>query len=127
MHEILDRTEGMAIGILVRDTLTASDFRAMRTYLQGKARKYGSLYLLFHMKDWRGWESIEALWEDLKTDVGLNKHVARLAMVGEEDWERWMTSIMKPFAKGKVRYFKEHELDEAWSWIREGILEERHG
>lgn len=119
MYELLGRTEGSTIGIRVTGTLTSDDYEALRPQLEKQARENGPLRVLILMEDWRGWDGLVALWEDLKTDVRLNEHVERLAMVGEEDWERWMTEISKPFAKGTIRYFDRDQLDEAWAWLRE--------
>lgn len=121
MYEILNRTEENIIALRVSGKLTASDFKTLRPYLEEKARQHGSLRVLFLMEDWHGWESFAALWEDLKTDVRLNEYVERLAMVGEEDWERWMTTLSKPFAKGQLRYFDRSQIDEAWAWISEEL------
>lgn len=113
MYDILKRTKENVIGIRVSSTLTGSDFKALRPYLEEKARQHGSLRVLFLMEDWHGWDSFAALWEDLKTDVRLNEYVGRLTMVGEENWERWMTTLSKPFAKGQLRYFDRSQIDEA--------------
>lgn len=88
MYETFNRTEENIIGIRVSGKLTASDLKAFRPYLEEKARQHGSLRVLFLMEDWHGWDSLAALWEDLKADVRLNAYVGRLAMVGEEDWEQ---------------------------------------
>lgn len=63
------------------------------------------------------------MWEDLKLDATLNEHTERLAMVGEEDWERWLTEIAKPLAEGKLRYFDRSALAAAWAWVQEGTAE----
>ena len=42
-------------------------------------------------------------------------------MVGDEDWERWMTEVSKPFAEGQLRYFDAADLDAAWAWVRAGV------
>ena len=118
MYDLLGRSERNVIGVRVTGTLTSSDYEELRPKLEQRTREHGPLRVLILMEDWHGWDSLMALWEDLKTDVRLNEHVERLAMVGEEDWEQWMTEISKPFARGTLRYFDVDELEEAWSWVR---------
>ena len=119
MYEILKRTNETVIGIRMTGKLTVADFKTLRPFLEEKARQHGSLRVLFLMEDWHGWDSFAALWEDLKTDLSLNEHVDRLAMVGEENWKKWMTNLSKPFVKGQVHYFDRTQINEAWAWIEE--------
>ncbi|NNF03101.1 MAG: STAS/SEC14 domain-containing protein [Rhodothermales bacterium] len=70
------------------------------------------------MEDWHGWDSLSALWEDLKTDLHLNDQVERLAMVGDENWHKWTAMLTTPFAKGTVRYFNRDQFEDAWAWVQ---------
>ena len=58
-----------------------------------------------------------ALWEDIKFDVKHFADVERLALVGDRKWEHGMAVFCKPFTTAKIRYFDEHEADEASQWI----------
>jgi hypothetical protein len=40
-------------------------------------------------------------------------------MVGNRRWEKWMTSVCKPFTKAKVKYFDRSEVAAAWTWLRQ--------
>lgn len=117
MYEQLDRTKENCIGLRISDRLTEEDLRRLRLLLEEHARTHGDLYLLLWLDDWQGYASISALWEDLKTDLTINEDVERLAVVGEADWEKWMTKLTEPFAHAEVRYFSESELGDAWVWI----------
>ena len=119
MYELLDRSEENRVGIRVSGTLTEGDYERLRPLLKQRAREHGPLDVLFLMVDWHGWASLSAMWEDLKTDAALNEKIRRLAMVGEADWERWITKLAEPFARGEVRYFDRSELEKAWAWVEE--------
>lgn len=121
MYELLDRKQENCIGLRVSDRLTEEDLRDLRPFLEERAREHEALYLLLWMDDWQGWASLSALWEDLKTDLSINEDVQRLAVVGEANWERWMTRLTEPFAHGEVRYFYESEFDDAWAWIESSV------
>ncbi len=119
MYEILDRTTGGQIALRVSGRLTESDLQDLRPYLEGKAEAQEALSLLLWMDDWQGWESISALWEDMKTDLDISDDIERLALVSNANWERWMAHVTEPVLSGDVRSYGADELEEAWTWVRE--------
>jgi hypothetical protein len=120
MYEILPQSQDDVLGVRASDTLTEADYDRLVPFLEARVREHGPLRVLVLMEDWHGWDSLGALWEDAKMDAHLNEHIERIAMVGDEEWERWMTKLSKPFADGRLRYFDAADLDEAWAWVREG-------
>lgn len=117
MHEILDRSRKSVIGIRISGTLTSDDIQSLRPYLEQKVQEHGQVRLLILMDDWHGWDSLVSLWEDLKMDLSLNRHVSRIAMVGDRIWEKAVSGITGLFAHGDVQYFDRRRLEHAWSWI----------
>ena len=79
--------------------------------------KHSMVRLLFRMKDFHGWE-LGAAWEDLKFDIKHHSDIVKIAMVGENRWEKWMSSLCKPFTSAKVQYFPAEQNDQAEEWIR---------
>lgn len=120
MYEILPQSQDDVLGVRVSGTLTEADYDRLIPFLEARVREHGPLRVLVLMEDWHGWDSIGALWEDAKMDARLNEHVERIAMVGDEEWERWMSKLSRPFAEGQLRYFDAADLDAAWTWVREG-------
>lgn len=39
-------------------------------------------------------------------------------MVGEKDWQQWMTEIMKPFTKAEIKFFESADSSKALQWIK---------
>ena len=56
-----------------------------------------------------------------KFDVKHFADIQRLAMVGDRKWEHGMAVFCKPFTTAKIRYFDEHEADQAAEWIHAEI------
>ena len=46
------------------------------------------------MHDFHGWD-IDAAWQDIQFDVKDFNDIERLAMVGEKQWARWMSTFWK--------------------------------
>ena len=63
-------------------------------------------------------------WEDGLNEINYSKlnfthseDIEKIAIVGEQKWERWMVSIMKPFTKAWVMYFSLADKEKAMEWI----------
>ena len=59
-----------------------------------------------------------ALWEDMKFDIKHFADIEQLALVGERKWQEGMAIFCKPFTGATIRYFDQHEFDQAEEWIR---------
>jgi hypothetical protein len=75
-------------------------------------RQHGKLRLLFDRTSVQGWE-VGAAWEDFKFGIEHFADIERLAMVGEQKWQRGMAMFCKPFMKAMVRFFEHADAAEA--------------
>jgi hypothetical protein len=98
--------------------LTREDYEHFVPDTERLIREQGKIRILVTMHDFEGWNA-GALWEDIKWDTRHFNDIERLAIVGEEKWQKWMAGFCKPFTTAKVRYFKFDELDAAYSWLEE--------
>jgi hypothetical protein len=80
--------------------------------------EYKIVRLYFELRHFKGWE-LAAAWEDLKFDFRHRNDFSKVAIVGDKQWEKWLTNLTKPFTKAAVRYFDVHEKDAAKQWIEE--------
>ena len=78
----------------------------------------GKVRLFIQFEDFHGWD-LHAAWDDLKFGLKHYSDFERIAMVGDQKWERWMASFCRPFTTAKVRYFDRSEVDAAWKWLDE--------
>jgi hypothetical protein len=58
-----------------------------------------------------------APWGDINCATTHCTKVERIALVGDERWEKGMAAVCKPFTKAKVRYFDASEMESARAWI----------
>jgi hypothetical protein len=110
---------GKAIEVLVTEKLHKEDYACFVPLIEKAIGDHGKISLLFEMRDFHGWETA-ALWEDIKFDARNFAHFERLAIVGDKQWQKWMTGFCKPFTTGKVKYFDQSEKDEAMQWLLAG-------
>src|SRR5437867_11052272 len=97
MQKIIPQ-EGNLVRVDVRGQLTQSDYDQLIPSWEAVIARHGKMRLLFVMHDFRGWEP-QAVWGDFRFDVKYQKGVERIAMVGEKDWQQWMTKIASWFVE----------------------------
>ena len=115
-------TELMETGVLeviATGKLTDEDYQQrFIPEMERLTKQHRKIRLLFEMTQFHGWEP-KAAWDDLKLAVKHRDDIERVAMVGERNWQHWMTELAKPFTKATVRYFNETEASQARAWITE--------
>jgi SpoIIAA-like len=111
-------TYGKILEVDLHGKLNREDFERIGPETDRLIRQHGKIRILVTMRDFEGWDA-GALWEELKWDAKHFNDVERLAMVGDESWQKWMVSVCKPFTTATVRYFSFDQLDEANEWLNE--------
>lgn len=112
------RTEGKVIYTTATGKLDEDDYNKVVPQLEMLIREYDKIRWYFEMNDFEGWEA-SAFWKDMKFDIKHTKDLERIAMVGDERWEKWLASVMKPFTPAMVRFFTVDQKAEAKEWIRQ--------
>ncbi len=97
--------------------LTEQDYQAFLPKLTGLLKEHSPLSLLIELEDFHGWE-LKAAWEDFKFGKDHDADFERIAIIGDKQWQRWMTALGKGFISTEVRFFKRDELQKAWDWLR---------
>ena len=98
--------------------LEKEDYELFVPQIEGLMGKEKAIRILVELKDFHGW-TVGAMWEDTKFGAKHFSDINRIAVVGDRQWEKTMTSFVKPFTKAKVRYFDVEEKAEAMGWLRE--------
>ena len=117
MHKIIEE-EGPVVRVEVSGKLTQEDYDKLIPSWKAVIARNGKLRLLFIMRDFHGWDP-GAAWDDLRFDLKHCRQVERVAMVGEKEWQQWMTRVGSWFVDANVRYFDASQENEAELWVRE--------
>ena len=96
--------------------LSADDYETFEPAVSKLIESSGKIKVLFVMHDFHGWEP-GAVWEDIKFATKHCHDIERIAMVGEKDWERWMSTICMPFTMSKIEYFESGQQEQARQWL----------
>lgn len=117
MLQILAETKDNLIATKSTGKLTEMDYGKLLPLLYDRLKRYKKIRWYFEMADFKGWKSI-ASWEDAKFDMQHANDFEKIAIVGENDWQQWMTEIMKPFTKAEIKFFELNDSDSALKWIK---------
>ena len=102
---------------IAEEKLHDDDYERIVPLLQEKIQTFGKVRWYFEMRDFEGW-TLSAAWDDLKFDFKNLDKMERIAMVGDEKWEKYLTQLMKPFTTADMKFFSMEEADEAKNWIK---------
>jgi hypothetical protein len=96
--------------------LSKEDYENFEPAVEGLIGATGKINVLFVMHDFHGWE-MGAVWEDIKFATKHCRDISKIAMVGENNWEKWMATICKPFTMSSIKYFEASEEPAAREWL----------
>jgi len=102
--------------VVVSGKLTAHDYEAFRPAVESLIDAEGKIKILFMMHDFHGWD-LGGIWEDIKFSTKHCTDISKIAMVGESDWEKWMSTICKPFTMSSIKYFEADQEAAAREWL----------
>lgn len=100
--------------------LSRGDFDAVLACVTGTIEDYGSVNLLEEIRS-IGKVPPSVVWDDLTWLVRHMKHIARAAVVCDEDWVERLVRLMQPLVSADVRSFALDEIDEAREWLRDSL------
>ena len=118
MIELLPESSGNVLGFKLSGKLHDDDYKTFVPAVDAAIAEHGKVHMLALFHDFHGWD-MHALWDDIKFSTTHCSKMARVALVGEKKWEKYMATVCKPFTMAKVKYFDATELDAAWAWVKE--------
>jgi hypothetical protein len=120
MIEQLPSPSPKLLGFKMSGTLHDADYQTFVPLVDAAVAKEGKVRLLAQFHDFKGWD-LRALWDDIKFSTTHCTKIDRIALVGDRQWESWMSKVCKPFTMAKIEYFDAAKIDDAWKWLEEGL------
>ena len=118
MIEMLTGLPAHTVGFKMSGKLHDEDYKKFVPLVDAEIAKEGKVNVLAQFHDFHGWDA-KALWDDVKFSTTHCTKMKRIAIVGEESWERWMAKVCKPFTMAQIRYFDATENEAAKKWLAE--------
>ena len=111
----LDLVAGV-MAVTVSGKLEKEDYETFNTEFDSMLSVHDRVRVLVELKDFHGWTA-GAAWEDTKMGVRHYSDIERLAIVGENKWQKGMAMFVKPFTRAEVRYFDASDAEAAHAWV----------
>lgn len=118
MIEQLKSTSDHVLGFKLSGKLHDADYAQFVPVIDAAIAKHSKVRLLAQFHDFQGWD-MHALWDDIKFSTTHCTKIDRIALIGENSWEKWMSTVCKPFTMAKIQYFSANQVDEAWAWLNQ--------
>ena len=114
--ELTEHANAQLLEVKVSGKLSSEDYEHFEPAVAGFIEAAGKIKVLFVMNDFHGWDA-GAVWEDIKFATRHCRDIDKIAMVGENAWEKWMAAICKPFTMSSIKYFDAGEEQGARDWL----------
>ncbi|MFN2138147.1 MAG: STAS/SEC14 domain-containing protein [Candidatus Promineifilaceae bacterium] len=116
MLEKLSSSSGPVVGYKVVGKVTADDYKQLVPDVQALTDKYDQVGVLIDLQEFAG-EDVGAWLSDLKFGHKFHDKIAKMAIVGDKGWERWLAALADPFYAKDAQYFHSADLEKAWAWL----------
>lgn len=116
MLQVLGFTKDNIIATKANGNLSEQDVRKIHPLIHNIIDRGQKVRWYFEMEKFTGYE-LQAFWEDAKMDLTHANDYEKIAMVGEKEWQNWITQFMRPFTQADIQYFDLSEKEKAKAWI----------
>ena len=100
--------------------LEASEYDGVSDQLDAYIAKHGHIRLFLDLTKFDGWQGLGALSEHF-TLVRDHHHAPnRVAVVGDEEWQRMAQRVFSRFVDADMKYFDASDYDGARAWLEAG-------
>ena len=117
MLQIVNEPDRNAVSITVAGAPSGQEQDQLKALLNEQFAAGGPLHLLFDL-DATPTEEADGLWPALLDGLTGRDGVGRVAVVGDEMWERTGDALETRFPNAEVQFFRTPHLTQAWSWVR---------
>jgi len=77
---------------------------------------HDSAHVYIQAEDFHGWD-FRAAWDDFSMGIKHRHEIDRVAIVGDQEWEQWLSKTVALMMKGEVRFFHPAQQQTAQDWI----------
>ena len=115
MFQIISEPGSNVVAIKLNAEVTKEDYELALPQLRDKIKNEGRVNLYCELDI----SSISpgAIWEDLKFDLRHLNDFEKVAIVGDKNWEKWMTKFGNFFTRAKVKYYNPDQKAAAMEWV----------
>ena len=104
----------------ISGVLSKTELENAQAVAAKEIKRLGKIKLLFVLEQFQGWER-GADWGDVTFFTTYDKHIEKIAIVGEEKWrDHGLAFAGAGIRKAAVRFFPPAEIARARAWLLQG-------
>jgi hypothetical protein len=118
MLEKLSESLGSVVGYKVVGKVTEADYQELEPEIQSLVDEYDDdVCILLDLQEFAG-EEANSWLSDLKFGHRFHDKIAKMAIIGDKRWQKWIAALADPFYAKDAEFFHPDESDQAWAWLR---------
>ena len=118
MIDFLPQNDGQLVALKFSGKVSHEEIEGLTPMLDVQIEKDGgAIRLLLDLVDFEGWEDLHAVWDHFILVKDHHKFVERIAILGDEDWERRFAEFAVRFALADVGYYEPGGREAAVAWL----------
>ena len=123
MPYIVSDRNGPIISVKISGEISRTEVGQIQAAALRAIQQCGKISALFILDDFRGWKR-EGNWGDISFMTQHDKEIARIAVVGDEQWRDLIYAFLaKGFRSAEIEYFSPADLADQCHWT--SIKEDR--
>lgn len=118
MIEFLPQNDGNLVALNFDGKITHEELEALEPMIDAQIEKDGGeIRLLLDLVDFEGYEDLHAMWEHFIIVKNHHSAVKRIAILGDEEWERRVAQLAARFSLADVGFYEPGETAAALEWL----------
>jgi hypothetical protein len=120
MINFLNQSEHNLLAVAIIGKLNAEDERSLDHKLTTLNDTYGKLQLYVDLTEAEGID-FGALWQDIRNTLKHFNNIERIAVVGDQGWERFISGAAELLTPAECKFFYAQDHETALAWLRKYI------
>jgi hypothetical protein len=110
-------SDGPIISAKISGRLSRSEVKQIQATALEAIRRCGKISALFLLENFQGWRR-EGGWGDISFMTEHDKDIAKIAVVGDEQWRDFIYGFLaKGFRQAEIEFFLPADLAKARAWL----------
>jgi hypothetical protein len=117
MIEIQEGKSPETLEIKIMEKVSEADLDHLIPVMKAHIAETADPRLLLIMEEFGGWDSVGAFLDELNMEANYLQKYNRIALVGDQPWEKWMTKIRNIVTAHEIKFFPAASIQHARKWL----------
>ena len=118
MYQRIDLPDGPLLGVRIQSDINDRQTQALVRLIQQRVLDYGPVRLLVVYEANPGLMGAEGLYDNMRFAKQVHEKIARMAVIGQYDWEDTWVGLFGLFGGMETRYFDRSRIEAALAWLQ---------